>query len=710
MEQVRGGAFAAAYRLYAKSAVFPGIVSHICDAPCEDACARTDLDGPLSIRELELICWRRCRDKAAGSFFIPQKNKKVLIVGGGLCGMTCAAKLAGRGYSVTLAERSGRLGGRLWELDSDLLPRSVLEADLDGLAKMPYLEISLDTPVSHFENDGFDAALVAIGEYGDIEEKREVGGVIYDLGVRGEGPLDALRRGSELSFAVESYIKVGAVRLQQAPDDGPCSFAPVLKNIRPADPVTPADPASWTDDEARTEAGRCILCDCNGCIEECDMFRYYNKDPRKALMETSDTVNKTQANTKIALRQILSCTACGLCEPACPEKIDFRSIYMESRRIMHKTGHLPDAHYDFWLSDMAFSNGDAALSITPPGSAAPRFLYFPGCQMGASDPEYVTRSYRWLRQAFDEEAALELRCCGAPAFWAGDEALHEESLDAIRVRWRELDGPMFILPCPTCLDMFKRHLPEIGVLSLWEAMAESFPVSETSPGYPVSIFDPCSSKYSPKAQESVRTLVKNAGCDIEELPSAGESARCCGYGGLIYSSNPKLVKEIQKRNAELGERDYVTYCTNCRESLASYGKGALHVLDVALFDPRERRERTPPGLTERRANRVSLKKSLMKEWLGLEYQEKREAYHDMSLDIPGELREKMNRELIHEDNVRQTVHFGESADAKVFHPERDSYTCHLMQGTLTFWVEYRVGRGGEYVLLNVYKHRMSIEE
>jgi hypothetical protein len=118
----------------------------------------------------------------------------------------------------------------------------------------------------------------------------------------------------------------------------------------------------------------------------------------------------------------------------------------------------------------------------------------------------------------------------------------------------------------------------------------------------------------------------------------------------------------------------------------------------------------PPNLTARRTNRVSLKKSLMKEWLGLEYPEKREAYGDMDVVIPDALREKMNRELIHEDNVKRTIHFGESTGAKVFHPERGSCTCHLAQGKLTFWVEFRREPDGKILLLNVYKHRMRIEE
>ncbi|MDR1048510.1 MAG: NAD(P)-binding protein, partial [Synergistaceae bacterium] len=281
MELLKNGSFAAAYRLYAKSALFPGITSHICDAPCSRACIRFALDGPLALRDLERYCWKRCHDTAAGSFFIPRKNKKILIVGGGLCGMACGAKLASRGYSVTLAEKSGRLGGRLWEFCGNTIPKDVLESDLERFSQMPYLEILLHTEISRFENRDFDATLVATGECGERihaqgEEALENGGVLRAVGIRDEGRLDALRRGSEISFAVESFVKVGAVRLQQAPDTGwrPSVFA--TPNAAPLiPPVRPADPEAWTEEEVRGEAGRCLFCDCAGCLEECDMLRFY---------------------------------------------------------------------------------------------------------------------------------------------------------------------------------------------------------------------------------------------------------------------------------------------------------------------------------------------------------------------------------------------------------------------------------------------------
>ncbi|TKB97949.1 flavin monoamine oxidase family protein [Pedobacter cryophilus] len=58
--------------------------------------------------------------KAAPSYaFNPQgdgKGKKVLILGGGLCGMTTAYELTKLGYSCTILEARDRVGGRCWSV------------------------------------------------------------------------------------------------------------------------------------------------------------------------------------------------------------------------------------------------------------------------------------------------------------------------------------------------------------------------------------------------------------------------------------------------------------------------------------------------------------------------------------------------------------------------------------------------------------------
>lgn len=53
----------------------------------------------------------------------PGVNKNVLIIGGGLAGMSAAIELADRGYNVTIKEQSAQtLGGKLYSVEVEIFP------------------------------------------------------------------------------------------------------------------------------------------------------------------------------------------------------------------------------------------------------------------------------------------------------------------------------------------------------------------------------------------------------------------------------------------------------------------------------------------------------------------------------------------------------------------------------------------------------------
>ena len=54
--EITRGDFAAALKLYRKAVPFPGIISHICDQPCQAACLRKELGGAIEIAALERAC------------------------------------------------------------------------------------------------------------------------------------------------------------------------------------------------------------------------------------------------------------------------------------------------------------------------------------------------------------------------------------------------------------------------------------------------------------------------------------------------------------------------------------------------------------------------------------------------------------------------------------------------------------------------------
>ncbi len=97
----------------------------------------------------------------------PEKPKKVLIAGGGPAGMEAAITLAARGHEVTLAEKSGKLGGNLYPAGSayfkddirklcEILKKRVAHADI---------KVALNTEVTpeYVRDFDPDTLFVAIG-------------------------------------------------------------------------------------------------------------------------------------------------------------------------------------------------------------------------------------------------------------------------------------------------------------------------------------------------------------------------------------------------------------------------------------------------------------------------------------------------------------------------------------------------------------------
>jgi Fe-S oxidoreductase len=464
---------------------------------------------------------------------------------------------------------------------------------------------------------------------------------------------------------------------------------------------------------------------------------------------------------------------CGACGRECPVDIDLGRIYLELRRTLHRSGRLPVGYYDFYMRDLEFSRTEAVLTILPErvgavpavpagtagaGMQALSYVYFPGCQAGASDPAYVTGSWAYLKERFGQEIGLVLNCCGAPAAWAGDEPLHEEVLAEIRKLHSEAGEPIFILACPTCMDMFERYLSEIDTVSVYELMAEGAAADPAEgsaggmaasgfklvpgPFAPVSVFDPCSSRVRPDVQKAIRRLIRASGYEISELADSGEKARCCGYGGLIAASAPDLYNSIGERNVQLGANTFVTYCVNCRDSLASHGKKALHIFDLLLSAgdaasagsggacalescsggicvsagsggggaPESRSERTPPTLSERRDNRIRLKQVLMgkgKESLDTD------SADDIRLDISDDVRAQMQKDLVLDEDVARVIRHAVSNGQSVLDENSGEHTAHLQIGMITCWVRYLppapTDESAGYRIKSIYSHRMVVD-
>lgn len=120
---------------------FPEFTGRICPAPCEAACTLNINSDAVGIKSIEHAIIDKGWKKA---WVVPQPpvkktGKRVAIVGSGPAGLAAAQQLARAGHSVTVFEKSNRMGGLLrygipdFKLDKSLIDRRMTQMEAEGV-------------------------------------------------------------------------------------------------------------------------------------------------------------------------------------------------------------------------------------------------------------------------------------------------------------------------------------------------------------------------------------------------------------------------------------------------------------------------------------------------------------------------------------------------------------------------------------------------
>lgn len=711
----------AAYKTYRDCVAFPGIVARLCPAYCQQACIRSLTDEPLQIKRLEQSVVSLTKRKDPNAYNLPVRDVKIGVIGAGISGMAFALKMASRKYSVTVFEKEQQIGGQLAGLmdEDEYMAEFDLQFKHEKYELKTGAEAELDSETGIVTAGGeeyrFDLVYIATGAGGSdfgtdtcksITAGDEKTGVFTGGSLRGKDLMNALADGINIAAAADDFIKAGILEYPKAARPSKCVADEDKITDTPA--VVPADGDAYSEEECIAEAQRCIRCSCNACEKYCDLIDYYEKWPVKMRDEIFLSVKPAGSlvHKSPARKYIAACTECGIMEETCPENIRLCEMIKSARHQMHEADKMPAAYRQYYLRDMEFANSEYA-AVVKKGSA--KYAFFPGCNLGALDPDYVIKPYGWLTENYPETGLL-LRCCSIPVDWAGKGGEHQEALEQLKKDWESLGKPVLVTACLSCDKHLHDNLPEIETVTLYELMAQTMektgsPKAGSASEETYAVFDPCAARGCENVQTAVRNLAGGAGISTCELPK-GDLHGCCGFGGQGDIAQPDFAEYVADKRAAASDRPYLVYCSNCRDVFASKGKPAVHILDV-LFDIDPDNARPNPTVTQRRRNRVELKEKLLEEFWS-ETMSDKPARSEYVLIMSDEIAAKVEKQHILEEDICSVIERSERTGRRTRNPENGHYKAYNEIGAITLWVEYSMSDAGAEIH-NVYTHRMQIK-
>ncbi|MBW8709170.1 MAG: glutamate synthase subunit beta [Alphaproteobacteria bacterium] len=156
---------------------FPEFTGRICPAPCEASCTLNIIDNPVTIKTIECqIVDRAWEEGWIQPVMAPKKTgKTVAVVGSGPAGMACAQQLARAGHSVTLFEKTDRIGGLLrygipdFKMEKHLIDRRMRQMEAEGVVFRTNVEVGVTVSMAMLTAD-YDAVVLS----GGAEDPRDL--------------------------------------------------------------------------------------------------------------------------------------------------------------------------------------------------------------------------------------------------------------------------------------------------------------------------------------------------------------------------------------------------------------------------------------------------------------------------------------------------------------------------------------------------------
>jgi len=305
---------------------------------------------------------------------------------------------------------------------------------------------------------------------------------------------------------------------------------------------------------------------------------------------------------------------CGACSSFCVLPIPHFDIFRAMRRDIVEAGlEVPKAieriakSVDKEGNVFGAKRGErvkwtADLELTGKGEV----VYFAGCYASYVSPEIARSTVRILKEMDQMPAILgvEEQCCGNPLLLSGHGKQAEELMRSNAKRLMETGAKQVLASCAECYRTLKFEYPKIvpefkmEVLHTSEVLARG--VGEGKLHFKgqreevVTYHDPCQlGRLGGGVYEAPRKVIQAVpGVRFREMARSESYARCCGAGGLIKDTNPKMAVgigvDVMDEARRTGAFTVISTCPRCKRNFRDAIKeDPIRLLHLKVLDLNE---------------------------------------------------------------------------------------------------------------------------